>query len=383
MKERLFIRSWIDINLDNLENNFKIIQLKKQKKTKIISIVKSNGYGHGMVEIANKLEKIGTDMFAVATISEGIVLRNHGIKRDILIFGMTPLEEVEYIVKYNLIQTITSYEYLLDLDNISLSQKSVIRCHIKIDTGMGRVGFFYNDIKKIKESYEKNNLKIEGIYSHLSSSESLEIEDVLYTKKQIDRFDKVLESLKKLDINCYGSHLQNTGGLINYSYLSYDFVRAGIFVYGYDPTEIFNDKLKPVMNFFSKISMIKVLEKDSFISYNRRFKTDKQMKIATVSVGYGDGYNRVFSNKSFVKVGGRLSRVLGNITMDQIMIDITDLENIQIGETVLLFGEDQDGNRLDLGDYTKKVGVIPYEIFTGITNRVERRYIEKMQLFNN
>ena len=155
MKERLFIRSWIDINLDNLENNFKIIQLKKQKKTKIISIVKSNGYGHGMVEIANKLEKIGTDMFAVATISEGIVLRNHGIKRDILIFGMTPLEEVEYIVKYNLIQTITSYEYLLDLDNISLSQKSVIRCHIKIDTGMGRVGFFYNDIKKNKRKFCK------------------------------------------------------------------------------------------------------------------------------------------------------------------------------------------------------------------------------------
>ncbi len=377
MEKRLFIRSWIDINLDNLEDNFKIIQLKKQNKTKIISIVKSNGYGHGMIEIANKLEQIGTDMFAVATISEGIKLRNHGIKKDILIFGMTPLEEIEYIIKYNLIQTITSYEYLLDLDKIALYKKNIIRCHIKIDTGMGRVGFFYKDIEKIKENYKRYNLNIEGIYSHLSSSESLEIEDILYTKKQIDRFDKVLKSLKKSGINCYGSHLQNTGGLVNYSYLKYDFIRAGIFVYGYDPTEICKDKLKPVMNFFSKISMIKILEKDNFISYNRNFKTDKPMKIATVSVGYGDGYNRMLSNSSFVKVGGRLSKVLGNITMDQIMIDITDFKNVKLGEEVLLFGEDNEGNRIDIGDYTKKVGLIPYEIFTGITDRVERRYIEK------
>ena len=293
-------RAWIEINLDNLENNITQIKNIIPTQTKIMAVVKANAYGHGMTEISKKLNQVGVTDFAVATLEEGIILREAGIKGNILILGYTNFNNIDYLLKYNLIQTIVDYEYAKRISQMDLKGK--LKVHIKINTGMNRIGESYKNIDKLIEIYQMKNLEILGTYSHLCVSDSLKEDDKLFTNKQITNFFESIKKLQNLGYNTGKIHIQASYGILNYPELNCDYVRPGIIMYGVYSDEYENTKtkvnLKPVLSLKARITSIKEITQGEFVSYGRIFKADKTMKIATVGIGYA--LFRLF-NRCFVR----------------------------------------------------------------------------------
>ncbi len=363
-------RSWIEINLDNLEHNINEIKKIISDRTDIMAVVKANAYGHGMIKIAKKLNSIGIYNFAVATLEEGIDLRKNNIKGDILILGYTDFSNLEYVVKYDLIQTIVDYNYSLKIKELPLDK---IKCHIKINTGMNRIGEAYNDLDKLFKIYENDKLDILGTYSHLCVADSNKEEDILFTNKQIERFD---ECIKKLKINGYNPgkvHIQSSYGTLNYSNLNYDFVRIGILMYGVNSsTSSYQSRhlnIKPVLSIKARITSIKRIDKGEAISYGRTFIADNKMNLASIGIGYADGIPRSLSNKDMVvKVKDEYKKVIGRICMDQLVIDITGLKDVCIGDIVTLIGNDDEIKAEVLAD---KINTITNELLCRLGSRLK------------
>ena len=337
-------RAWIEINLDNLENNIKQIKNIIPSQTKIMAVVKANAYGHGMIEISKKLNKIGITDFAVATLDEGITLREAGIKGNILILGYTNFNNIDYLLKYNLIQTIVDYEYAKRINQMDLKEK--LKVHIKINTGMNRIGESYKNIDKLIDIYQMQNLEILGTYSHLCVSDSLKEDDKLFTNKQITNFFETIETLQNLGYNTGKIHIQASYGILNYPELNCDYVRPGIIMYGVYSDESEKTKikvnLKPVLSLKARITSIKEITQGESVSYGRTFKADKNMKIATVGIGYADGYPRNLSGKNAkALVNGEYVSIIGRICMDQLLIDVSNLTKIEDGDIVTLIGEEK------------------------------------------
>lgn len=337
-------RAWIEINLDNLENNIKQIKNIIPSQTKIMAVVKANAYGHGMIEISKKLNKIGITDFAVATLDEGITLREAGIKGNILILGYTNFNNIDYLLKYNLIQTIVDYEYAKRINQMDLKEK--LKVHIKINTGMNRIGESYKNIDKLIDIYQMQNLEILGTYSHLCVSDSLKEDDKLFTNKQITNFFETIKTLQNLGYNTGKIHIQASYGILNYPELNCDYVRPGIIMYGVYSDESEKTKikvnLKPVLSLKARITSIKEITQGESVSYGRTFKADKNMKIATVGIGYADGYPRNLSGKNAkALVNGEYVSIIGRICMDQLLIDVSNLTKIEDGDIVTLIGEEK------------------------------------------
>lgn len=337
-------RAWIEINLDNLENNIKQIKNIISSQTKIMAVVKANAYGHGMIEISKKLNQIGITDFAVATLDEGITLREAGIKGNILILGYTNFNNIDYLLKYNLIQTIVDYEYAKRINQMDLKEK--LKVHIKINTGMNRIGESYKNIDKLIDIYQMQNLEILGTYSHLCVSDSLKEDDKLFTNKQITNFFETIKTLQNLGYNTGKIHIQASYGILNYPELNCDYVRPGIIMYGVYSDESEKTKikvnLKPVLSLKARITSIKEITQGESVSYGRTFKADKNMKIATVGIGYADGYPRNLSGKNAkVLVNGNYVNIIGRICMDQLVIDVSNLTKIEDGDIVTLIGEEK------------------------------------------
>ena len=337
-------RAWIEINLDNLENNITQIKNIIPTQTKIIAVVKANAYGHGMTEISKKLNQVGVTDFAVATLEEGIILREAGIKGNILILGYTNFNNIDYLLKYNLIQTIVDYEYAKRISQMDLKGK--LKVHIKINTGMNRIGESYKNIDKLIEIYQMKNLEILGTYSHLCVSDSLKEDDKLFTNKQITNFFETIKTLQNLGYDTGKIHIQASYGILNYPELNCDYVRPGIIMYGVYSDEYENTKtkvnLKPVLSLKARITSIKEITQGESVSYGRIFKADKTMKIATVGIGYADGYPRNLSGKNAkVLVNGNYVNIIGRICMDQLVIDVSNLTKIEDGDIVTLIGEEK------------------------------------------
>lgn len=357
------------INISNLKNNIKVVKSLVGKK-KIMGVVKANAYGHGLVEISKALED-DVDYLGVAYIEEALILRENGIKSPILVLGAIHKEQIDDYILNDIEITGSSLEKIEAISKRSKILKKKAKVHIKIDTGMGRIGVQWDRVERFfKELFESNllkNIEIVGIYTHFSSADT----DKGFTYKQNDRFKKVLKVFSKyVDPNNVLIHTANSKVVANYSkdFLN-DMVRVGLLLYGYSNNPEVQKRLKPVMSFKTIVSYFKVLEKGCPIGYNQTYVTKKRTRIVTLPVGYADGYPIEFSNKTSVFLNNKFYPVVGKICMDQCMVDIGNGE-AYVGDEVELFGEN-----VSLWELSKESLKSPYVLLTGVSERVPRVYI--------
>lgn len=329
-----FSRSTKEVNLANLRHNLREIRSILNEGSQIMAVVKTNSYGHGMESI-RELSKNGVKYFSVATIDEGIAMRKAGIDGEILIFGYTAPDRIEDLIYYDLSLSIIDYDYALDLNHL----KRRIKCQIKVDTGMHRLGIDSRDKDKILDLYRLKYLDIQGIYSHLGSSDSLDLESKKRTKLQIESYDQVLSYLRKNNINPGLSHLQSSYGILNYHELNYDLVRAGVILFGCksskDDISKLKPDLKPVMTLRASLIQIKEVEAQEYIGYGLNYRSKKPLKIGVLSIGYADGLARSLSNSNFsFSHQGQEIGIIGNICMDMIIVDLSRLDNIRVGDEI-------------------------------------------------
>ncbi len=370
-------RAWEIIDYDAIAHNVEEIQ-KLVGNEKIMGIVKANAYGHGAVECAKALKAAGVDFFAVATIDEALQLREGGIEENILILGYTPLEHIHYLVEKNLIQTLVSLDYAKELNTYAKKNNTVIRGHCKVDTGMGRIGIVYQDNHKhmdeIIEEYQLPNVQVEGIFSHFPISD--ELDKKAYSDHQVELFEEVLTNLKKAGIDPGIRHIQNSYGILNFGDLGYDYCRPGLLYMGVTSDDTIpiasNPDFIPIMSLYANISMIKEIDKGQSISYGRHFIAEKPTKVASITIGYADGLPRICSNKGLeVLVHGKRCKIIGNICMDQCMVDVTDVEDVKAGDVVCIVGVQGD-QKVTIDEISRKANTINNETLCGISARVPR-----------
>ncbi len=387
--------AWVEINLENLAQNFKIIQkrinsLKDPKQTrgpKIMAVVKANAYGHGLIEISEKAVRSGASWLGVALVQEALRLRNGGIKIPILCLGSHAPEKVKDAVKNGITLSVTSLESAKLISDLSHEINMEAKIHVKIDTGMNRIGINYqNAIQNIMLIAKMPNIKVDGVFTHFACASK---KDDSYTIKQWKRFGKIIDELKTICPAIKTYHCANSAAFARYPYMHLDIVRIGIAIYGVNPfnndytefcdkeTVDFIDSLKPILSLKAKISFIKKVPSGEFISYCGAYETKKDSIIATIPVGYADGYSWNFSNKSSVIFNNCLAPIVGNVTMDQAMIDLTDCtgaRDAKIGDEVILIGNSKD-KTLTASILADLIGTINYEILCMIGDRIPRLYI--------
>ncbi|MGL4946175.1 MAG: alanine racemase [Cetobacterium sp.] len=355
------MRTWAEIDLDNLEYNInKIKELSHNKD--IMAIIKADAYGMGAITIAKELSLMGVKIFGVSSLEEGIELRNNGIVDEILILAGIFNEELKEAEEKDLQVTLTDFSQI----NYICENKLSLKVHIKIDTGMGRVGFTVEDGKKVIDICKDKNINIIGIYSHLSVSDESDNESKNYTKKQLEKF-KYFESLKEIKY----IHILNSGGILKFSEIPQsNLVRAGIIMYGVYGEGIIED-LKRVFTLKSRILFLKELEEDIDISYGRVGKGNKGDVIATITVGYADGFRRELSNKGTIEIKGIPCKIVGKVCMDMLMVKIPqELKGkVKTGDEVVVIGE-------DIFEKSKIIESSIYELFTGLSRRVSRVYLK-------
>lgn len=379
--EKIMRPVWAEINLDTIATNTKNIK-KLVGDKELISIVKADCYGHGAVDVVPTLLENGASRLAVAMLTEAIELRENNINAPIVILGYTPLYLGEELINYDIEQTVYDLDYAKELSKIALSFNKKAKIHIAIDTGMGRIGFLPGDdtVKTINEVYNLEGLEVIGIYSHFSTSDE---KDKSYANEQLFKFKKVIADLKALGIEIPLKHISNSGAIIDMPETYLNGVRPGIILYGYYPSkEVSNDNLsvKPALTLKAKVAHVKELHKDMYISYGKTFKTNKKTIVATLPIGYGDGYPRALSENAKVIVNGKFASILGRICMDQCMIDVTDIENIKTGDEVIILGGEGD-LKFNADDMAEALGTINYEILCRIKSRIPRVYIKNKEVF--
>ena len=372
MAQKVTATTWAEINLDNIKFNLNNVKKLLKEDTKICTVLKANAYGHGSVEIAKFLEK-NVDYFAVARIEEAIELRQNNIKIPILCLGFVPEEYFESAINNNITLTVYSLEVAKKLNNICENLNTNINIHIKIDTGMGRIGFDVSkeSIDEISDICELKNLYIEGIYTHFATADET---DKDFTYRQIERFKFIVDGIEKRNINIPIKHVSNSAAVIDLPDLNFNMVRCGIILYGYYPSdEVLKDRiqLKPAMTLKTRVSHIKDLKKDSGISYGLKYRTNGIEKIVTIPIGYADGFTRMQNNPK-VSINNEIFDVVGRICMDQCMVRVDKDIDIKIGDEVIIFGE---GN-IAVADIANDLGTINYEIICMVSRRVDRIYKE-------
>ncbi|QZY55766.1 alanine racemase [Crassaminicella profunda] len=372
---------WAEINLDHLAHNMKEIRKVVRKDTLVTAVIKANGYGHGAVEIGETLLQNGADRFAVATLSEALELRRVYKDVPILILGYTPESNAEEIIKNKIIQTIYSLEQAKKFSEKAQELKKEVIFHIKLDTGMSRIGFQPNEgsVSIVKEIANLPNVMLEGMFTHFAVADAV---DKTFTYGQYEKFIHFSNRLKTEGINIKVKHVSNSAGIIDLPEMNLDMVRAGVILYGLYPSdEVRKDviKLKPALALKAKISHVKELDQEIGISYGLKYVTDKKSKIATIPIGYADGFTRMLSGKAEALVAGKKVPVVGRICMDQCMLDVTDVENVQVGDEVILIGT--DGNNTILADdIGNLLDTINYEIVCMVGRRIPRVYIKNNEV---
>ncbi len=361
--------AWAEINLSNLEFNFRQIKKIVSKKTKIMAVVKCDAYGHGLLPIAKRLTRLNVDYLGVASIDEAVVLRNNRLKLPILVLGSILNKDVEPVFKYDLIQTVSDYDLALRLNQRAKRAGRVIRVHIKVDTGMGRLGVLFTKAAAfIREVSGLSNLKIEGLFTHFPCADS----DPEFTNYQIKIFNQLNLDLMRIGVKIPLCHSANSMGVMGYSQSHFNLVRPGLMLYGIHPKSGLDIKLKPVLSLKSRIVYLKRMPAGQGISYGRCYITKKETTVATLSVGYGDGYPRNLSNRGDVLMNGKRFRISGAVCMDQIMLDVGE-ERLKTGDEAVLIGS-QKNLRISVEELAELAVTIPYEIVCGIGSRIPRIY---------
>lgn len=331
-------------------------------------VVKANAYGHGAVQLARAAERAGIDYFAVAFLEEAIELRKHGISKDILVFNYVEPDMLHIAQQNNITITLYSWEQLWRYTKQIWRPK----VHIKIDTGMRRLGVMPEEARDFLDAVRKAGFDVEGACTHFAVADSLDEEDVQFTKEQAQLFEK-------LDLDVRIKHVCNSGASVSKVVNCFDYVRVGIASYGLQPSDsVYSNELKPVLTWKSVVSHVKTIQPGDSISYGRTFKAFMEMKIATIPVGYADGYWRHLSNKGYVLIHGEKCPIVGRVCMDQFMVDVSHLDDVKIGDEVVLIGK-QGNNTITAEEIAKLVGTINYEVTCRISERVPRKY-EGMEL---
>lgn len=374
MRTQVTAATWAEINLDNIEFNLNNIKKLLNEDTKICAVLKANAYGHGSVELAKFLENKDIDYFAVARLEEAIELRENNIKMPILCLGFVPEHSLELAIKNNITLTIYSLDMAKKLNDISNDMDCRANIHIKLDTGMGRIGFEPSEasIDEIVEISNLKNLYIEGIYTHFAKADEV---DKDFTYKQVSRFKFIVEGLDNKGIQVPIKHVSNSAATMDLQDLNFNMVRCGIVLYGYYPSdEVVKERLplKPVMTLKTRVAHIKDVEENTGISYGLKYKTQSKERIVTIPIGYADGFTRMQNNPK-VSIKGELFDVIGRICMDQCMVRIDKDIDIKIGDEVIIFGE----SNIDADYLAKDLGTISYEIVCMVSRRVDRVYKER------
>ena len=375
------LRCWLEINLSNLKNNIESIRSIISADMDIICVVKANSYGLGAVNISKYLSSIGIKYFAVATLQEALDLRIKGkINNEIIILSWTPVLEKETLIKYNLTQTLVDYDYAKKLNE----QPGVVKCHIKVDTGMNRFGHKVNDIEIFKKMYELKNLNILGIFSHLCRVREFGEEPDNYTKNQISNFNNIISLLEKEGINVGIKHIMNSFGILRFNDNNkYNMVRTGLLMYGVSPDpdndqiqKLLNEyNFKPVASLKCKVMTVKIIEKGEKVGYNSKYTADQRTKIASISIGYADGLSFASSKNKFrVIIRNNLCPITGNVCMDSTMVKVPLDSDIQEGDEVTIFGVDERGNLVNHKEFLSKSGAPIGETFSRLGQRITRIY---------
>ena len=374
------LRCWLEVNLSNLKNNIESIRSIISEEMDIISVVKANSYGLGSLNISKYLSSIGIKYFAVATLQEALDLRIKGkVPGEIIILSWTPVSEKDTLIKYNLTQTLIDYDYAKKLND----EPGIVKCHIKVDTGMNRFGHKIKDVEIFKKMFELKNLNILGIFSHLCRVREFEEEADDYTKMQIENFDYIIEQLEKEGINVGIKHIMNSFGILRFNENKYSMVRPGLLMYGVSPdpdneqiSKLLDEyNFKPVASLRCKVMTVKTIEKGEKVGYNGKYTAEEKTKIATISIGYADGLSFASSKNKFrVIIKGHLCPITGNVCMDSTMVKIPLDSDIQEGDDVTIFGLDDRGNLVNHKEFLTKSGAPIGETFSRFGQRITRIY---------
>lgn len=368
-----YYRVQANINLAAIKNNISQVKSSISKDTKLMVIVKADAYGHGAVAVSKALENGIVDAYGVAIIEEAIELRKAGLTKPILILGYTPKEQFDLVVSYDVMQTVYQYEMARELSEEAIRQGKIAKIHIKLDTGMSRLGFCNTkeSAQTIKKIASLEGIYIDGLFSHFANADEA---DKVSSKEQIIRFEGFNKLLSQEGIHIPIRHFSNSAGMIEFPEAEYDMVRCGIVTYGIFPSDEVNHNLLslvPAMELKSHVVYIKEVELGTGISYGSTFVTDRRTKVATIPVGYADGYSRNLSNVGKVIIRGQYAPIIGRICMDYFMVDVTDIEGISQGDVVTLLGRDGDCV-ISVETLAKWSHSFPYEMICTVGKRIPR-----------
>ena len=377
-------RTWAEIHLDRLQGNFQAIQASLAPGSQAMAVVKADGYGHGAAAAAKALREAGAAWFGVSNLEEAVQLRRAGIDGDILILSFTPPEEAGRLAEFAVTQTVLSRPYAEELDAAAQAAGVRVRVHLKVDTGMSRVGFLYHRegdeavLDDMAAACRLPHLTAEGIFTHFASAD--EEEDGGFTRRQFALFMDAVRRLEERGVSFALRHCCNSAATLRYPEMHLDMVRPGIILYGLSPAPWMEGMLPldPVMELKTTVSMIKDLPADTPVSYGRIYTTGEARRVATVPIGYADGYPRVLSNRADMLLAGRRVRVVGRVCMDQCMLDVTGLD-VRESMVATVFGREGEAF-LPVEELADHMGTINYEVVCQISKRVPRLFVRDGQV---
>lgn len=375
-------RTWAEIDLDALEYNYRQIRAVTAPQSRVMAVIKADAYGHGAVEVARTLASAGADWFGVSNLEEGIQLRNAGITQPILVLSYTPPEEAVRLAEYAITQTVIHAEHGRRLEQAAAVAGVKVRVHVKVDTGMTRVGFPYTDataertLREIEEIFRLPHIETEGIFTHFAVSD--EEAGEAFTRRQFADFTDAVEQLARRGVTFKLRHCCNSAAVMRFPEMHLDMVRPGLILYGLMPSPFLGEKLslRPVMALKTKISMVKTVEAGKAISYGCTYTTEKERRIATVPIGYADGYSRKLSNRGYMLVDGSAAPIVGRVCMDQCMLDVSDVPSAEEGMTAVVFGSDK-GAALPVELPATWSDTVNYEVVCEIGKRVPRLFVRQ------
>ena len=376
MEDAVLRRTWAEIDLDALEHNYRRARTLTGSGVRYLGVVKADAYGHGAVQIGRKLESLGADYLAVSSLDEARELRHGGITMPVLILGHTPPDMVPELIRYHITQAVSALAKAEEYSAAAVACGGTLRVHIKVDTGMSRLGFlvrgghFEGGIASIAAACALPGLEAEGIFTHFAVADEDGEEDEAYTREQFGLFTAVIDALAQRGRTFAIRHCANSGALARYPEMYLDMVRPGIALYGAGADAQRLD-LRPVMSLKTCISTIKVFDPDTTVSYGRTFRTTERTRMGVLPIGYADGFFRGLSNRASVLTDQGSAPIRGRICMDMCMVDLTELPDVHVGDAVEIFGQRQ---RVD--DLASILGTIPYELTCAVSKRVPRLYLE-------
>jgi len=368
--------SWTEIDLNAVRHNVGLLKSRVKPWVEVIAVVKGNAYGHGAVEVSRACLEAGVARLGVAFVSEAIELREAGITAPIMVLGTFDGDDIESILDHDLIASLWDLAPAQDLNRSARSRGQRVRVHLNVDTGMNRLGFPCEGMDRLVKSFAgMNGLIIEGIFSHFSSADE---PDGAFNRVQVRRFDRAVEDLANRGLRIPVVHLQNSAGLLYFDYPKASAVRPGLALYGLSPSRLTSKPadLRPALSFRSRVVQVREVPAGCFVSYSRTYRTPQETRLATLSVGYADGFPRVLSDRAQVLIQGEAYRVVGRVTMDHIIVDLGLESSVQAGDVATLIG--RDGELVITADHVADwAGTISYEIVSGISRRVSRQYMGK------